>query len=368
MSSEAEGRSSYRAVIGGWVCFILGTVMMFWDFYAKLIHGPLFLASIVLGIVAVTKRQLFSGLMLICLSLLIPSFLNYAGPGILDNHSRAHTPSEEDAIYPSIRESTGSSAIADNSSQKANIQALNAYQLSFKEKNVLMNLIYQDLMAQINGREHSVSLTIPLPLIVSSENLMSDYGQNEVRADQRYRDKKLIVNGIATSINRGLGRNYYITLSSDNMFMGPRANMADGYEGYLAGLKKGDSLSLFCKGSGMLLGSPVLDECIPGELLAEEKATYLYDDLIRKFTNRERLATGLVAIAIAVMSILPETSSCFKNYGPQNIDCFQELSGMNHGNENFKEAWKSTASKFGVKLNINDPQKYSSGSDVTTNQ
>jgi len=348
MSSDSSGSSSYRAVIGGWLCLIIGTVMKFWHFYASLVYGSLFLASFILGIVAIVKRHLFNGLMLICLSYLIPSFLNYVGPAILANCTQSHTAVENNTTYPSDPESTGRS----DTLRKTDPKAINDYQLSIKERNVLMNMIYEDVLRQINGRKHAQVITLSLPITVSSENLMSDYEQNEVRADQEYKDKKFIVKGTVNSINRGFGENYYLTLSSHNLFMGPRANMDDGYESFLAGLEKGDTVNLFCQGSGMLLGSPILDKCVPVETLAAEKTEQLSDSIIRKFTNKDENATLIVASAIALSSMLPETSACLKYYRSENINCISEVTSMNlnvNDNEDFKEALKSVASKFNIK-------------------
>lgn len=108
---------------------------------------------------------------------------------------------------------------------------------------------------------------------VSADLLQNIYSANEVNADLKYKDKDLLVTGVVTSIDRSVGSNYFLKLKGgDNMFMSPHAKMADGFVDYLAGLKKGQSVTLFGKCDGMLMGSVSLSQCVPSETWAESYA------------------------------------------------------------------------------------------------
>jgi hypothetical protein len=61
------------AAIGGWICFVLGMLVMFWSLWMFLVYGPLFLVSFVLAIVCLTQRKLANGLGLLLAVLIVPT-------------------------------------------------------------------------------------------------------------------------------------------------------------------------------------------------------------------------------------------------------------------------------------------------------
>jgi len=93
--------------------------------------------------------------------------------------------------------------------------------------------------------------------------LYNDYKRNEISADNKYRNKKLIITGMIGSINRGIGDDYYITLIANNEYQDIRANFKVGYKDYLSKLQKFQNIKLSCVGDGMLIGSPILRDCTP---------------------------------------------------------------------------------------------------------
>jgi hypothetical protein len=60
------------AVVGGWVCFLLGLAAISLSAWTVLIYGPLFFASFVLAIVALAQKRIGHGIALLLLSILIP--------------------------------------------------------------------------------------------------------------------------------------------------------------------------------------------------------------------------------------------------------------------------------------------------------
>lgn len=69
----ATETSRSGAAIGGWVCFVLGMVVMVWSLWLFLVYGPLFLVSFVLAIVCLTQRRLANGLGLLLVVLIVPA-------------------------------------------------------------------------------------------------------------------------------------------------------------------------------------------------------------------------------------------------------------------------------------------------------
>ena len=74
-AAAAEQRPKQGAVIGGWVCLALGAATMFWTLFSFVLYLPLFLASFVLGIVAIAQRRLGNGIPILLLSVVLPLFL-----------------------------------------------------------------------------------------------------------------------------------------------------------------------------------------------------------------------------------------------------------------------------------------------------
>lgn len=98
---------------------------------------------------------------------------------------------------------------------------------------------------------------------ISASQLFNEYQANEVAADQRYKGKWLLVSGTVQSIDKNAFNNIVVRLRTSNEFMGAMAHLDDAHEGLAASLNKGQKIQLECKGGGIVIGSPVLKECVP---------------------------------------------------------------------------------------------------------
>lgn len=94
------------------------------------------------------------------------------------------------------------------------------------------------------------------------------------------------------------------------MFMRPHASMADGFTEYLSGVNKGEQVELACEGRGLLMGSAVLDECVPVNVWADQTTTKLIDQVPDLLASGNRVVTRLAAIAIGTASLMP-ASPCW---------------------------------------------------------
>src|SRR4029453_10279223 len=70
--AELQTNVKQGAVIGGWVCFGVGTAFMFLSLWALIFYAPLFLAALVLSIVAMSQRRVAGGLTLLLCCMTIP--------------------------------------------------------------------------------------------------------------------------------------------------------------------------------------------------------------------------------------------------------------------------------------------------------
>lgn len=65
------------AVIGGWICFAIGFIVLIvfsWPFY---IHFTLFVAAIMLSIEALSQRRIIGGLSLLLVTLMLPTIVGF---------------------------------------------------------------------------------------------------------------------------------------------------------------------------------------------------------------------------------------------------------------------------------------------------
>ena len=63
------------AVIGGWVCFVLGIVAMYLSMSTFLIYGALLLAAFILSIIAIVQKRGSVGIILLLVTIIIPSLM-----------------------------------------------------------------------------------------------------------------------------------------------------------------------------------------------------------------------------------------------------------------------------------------------------
>lgn len=101
-----------------------------------------------------------------------------------------------------------------------------------------------------------------LALSVSAERLFDDYQANEVAADNIYKGRPLIVTGVIDGIRKDFMDNTYVTLTTANPFMSVHANLRPTEVSAVTSLAKGMGVRLICVGSGMIVGSPMLKNCV----------------------------------------------------------------------------------------------------------
>jgi hypothetical protein len=99
----------------------------------------------------------------------------------------------------------------------------------------------------------------PLPLEVSAADLFAAYEANEVAADNQYKGKLLAVTGTVAGINKDFTDEVYVEIGTSNQFMSIQARGID--PAVAAGLQKGTKVTVVCEGAGLMVGSPILNEC-----------------------------------------------------------------------------------------------------------
>jgi hypothetical protein len=102
----------------------------------------------------------------------------------------------------------------------------------------------------------------PAALQVTAGQLYGEYHRNEVAADQTYKDKMLAVSGIVESINKDFVDDAYLVLETANEFEGVQAHLKSSETSKAARMSKGELITVLCSGNGMIIGTPMLKDCV----------------------------------------------------------------------------------------------------------
>ncbi len=120
--------------------------------------------------------------------------------------------------------------------------------------------------------------------------------------------------------------------------------MADGHEEYLAGLKKGNSVTLVCKGQGMLMGSASLSDCEPSDTWVQAAVQEWLAELPGKAREAYRPALRLMTLATFASTELSEKSSCWA--GNKSDACWADVERL------LEDKNKAKASAAGVRQEL----------------
>lgn len=93
---------------------------------------------------------------------------------------------------------------------------------------------------------------------VTAAALWSEYQSNEKAANARYKGEALDVTGQVAGMDTDLVGSVIVRLESPNPFSPTRAYLADSS----APPGRGSEVTMRCQGAGMMLGSPVLRDCV----------------------------------------------------------------------------------------------------------
>ena len=116
-----------------------------------------------------------------------------------------------------------------------------------------------------NNTVETATLDEP-PIVVSAREIASDYDDNEVAADQKYKGKILEVSGIVASIDSSVGDQAIVQLAGKKEIPFITALGNNDFNQYATTLKKGQNVVLICEGDGaygVFFDFPSLNNCQP---------------------------------------------------------------------------------------------------------
>ena len=100
------------------------------------------------------------------------------------------------------------------------------------------------------------------PIAITARQLFAEYEANEVAADEKYKGKHLLVTGKVQSIDKDFLDNIVVHIRTSNEFSAAMATLESSEKRSAAQLSKGQAISVLCTGSGRIIGSPSLSDCV----------------------------------------------------------------------------------------------------------
>ena len=97
---------------------------------------------------------------------------------------------------------------------------------------------------------------------VFSKDIVAAYKDNEIAADGRFKNRTIAVTGPVDRIGKDILDNPFVTLSAEpvDSFRSVQASFPRDAEGQLAGLQKGQTITVVCRGRGLMMNVQ-LDQC-----------------------------------------------------------------------------------------------------------
>jgi len=97
---------------------------------------------------------------------------------------------------------------------------------------------------------------------ITATDLWTEYAENEVRADIKYKGKTIYVKGNLIRVSKTFFGKIEVSLDASRA-MGLSAELSDGQEDLIAEKSHGDLMVLQCIcGGGSVLSIPILSECV----------------------------------------------------------------------------------------------------------
>lgn len=99
------------------------------------------------------------------------------------------------------------------------------------------------------------------PIQINAPYLYAAYKDNEIAADQVYKGKIVEVTGTVGRIRKDFADNAILELMTSNQFESVDAYLKADSVSFAATLSPGNSVTVLCRGAGMIVGSPMLKDC-----------------------------------------------------------------------------------------------------------
>lgn len=101
------------------------------------------------------------------------------------------------------------------------------------------------------------------PITVSAAQIIGDYANNQVAADDKYKNQLLEISGIVQSINTGLIDNPYIVVAPNmQTYNAIECEFSPDHEQSFAALNAGQNVTVEGIGDGYIISSVMVNNCL----------------------------------------------------------------------------------------------------------
>ncbi|MDR0218263.1 MAG: OB-fold putative lipoprotein [Enterobacteriaceae bacterium] len=164
---------------------------------------------------------------------------------------------------------------------------------------------------------------------ITAQHLYKKYSENEAQADNYFKNKEIIISGNIKNINTySFDNKVLISFSAGRFLDTVHAMLKEGFQDYALGLHKGQKITLACSDVGMIVGEPVVKNCIP-EDQAKIQIAQLLIRQINKVINGDinesnKQGAAIVALTKSVDLSTDNFSICKKI----DISCLKQSSSL----------------------------------------
>ena len=173
---------------------------------------------------------------------------------------------------------------------------------------------------------------------ISSNIIQLDYEKNEVGADLIYKNKDIDVSGQVLKISKDAFNSIYLDLKGGtNQFITPKAYIKKDYIEWASKLSKNDNIKLYCEKSSMVMGSAILNDCAPIDIVIEERTNIILDAIDKNALKKSNNKFFQMGVMIKELSkYLKPNSSCYTTNDANK--CISEINPIiNQINKEVKE-------------------------------
>lgn len=97
---------------------------------------------------------------------------------------------------------------------------------------------------------------------ITAQQLCSKYDENEVRADEIYKGRTLVITGRVDSISKDFTNDMFVSLNTSYNCLYVRGGIASDQKENMKAISKGDKITIRCTGAGLIINSPMAENCV----------------------------------------------------------------------------------------------------------
>lgn len=224
----------------------------------------------------------------------------------------------------------------------AAVNASGSYEPSDLERGVAAVLVADEINSFMLKPEQVAKSIGAEP--ASAEKVAEDYHTNEVAADRKYYEKKVLLSATVTSIKSGIRNSPYLILRGKG-YTSPQASIVQTSAETAAKLQRGDHITLVCFGNGSIAGTPVFKNCRFARDIASDVENDLMTGVNNFFSGRSTTSfTGafMAVEAVALAQGLAQNSGCPSNYAR----CLTQLKNLKADEPRYLKLMRSAVGKL----------------------